>query len=103
MSRATVTTNKGVFYRWLIFCPGCECAHAMDTRWTFNGDFERPTFTPSISIKGDDKSPTCHSHVRDGRIQFLADSTHALAGQTVDLPDEFNVDFETPVADEPTS
>jgi hypothetical protein len=25
--------------------------------------------------------------VTDGRIQFLGDCTHALAGQTVDLPD----------------
>ena len=29
----------------------------------------------------------CHSFVTDGRIQFLADCTHALAGQTVDLPE----------------
>ena len=35
-----------------------------------------------------------HSHseheiifVTDGKIQFLGDCTHALAGQTVDLPD----------------
>ena len=28
----------------------------------------------------------CHSFVTDGRIQFLSDSTHVLAGQTVDLP-----------------
>lgn len=29
----------------------------------------------------------CHSFVTDGRIQFLADCTHDLAGLTVDLPD----------------
>ena len=29
----------------------------------------------------------CHSFVTDGRIQFLGDCTHKLAGQTVDLPD----------------
>jgi len=29
----------------------------------------------------------CHSFVRDGRIEFLSDCTHALKGQTVDLPD----------------
>ncbi|KPY13545.1 DUF6527 family protein [Pseudomonas savastanoi pv. phaseolicola] len=28
----------------------------------------------------------CHSFVTDGRIQYLGDCTHALAGQTVDLP-----------------
>lgn len=26
----------------------------------------------------------------DGQIRFLNDSTHELAGQTVDLPDEFS-------------
>jgi len=28
----------------------------------------------------------CHTFVTDGRIQFLDDCTHALAGQTVELP-----------------
>jgi hypothetical protein len=28
----------------------------------------------------------CHSFVTDGRIQYLGDCTHALVGQTVDLP-----------------
>jgi hypothetical protein len=29
----------------------------------------------------------CHSFVTDGRIQFLNDCTHPLAGQTVDIPE----------------
>ena len=29
----------------------------------------------------------CHSFVMGGKIQFLCDCTHALAGQTVDLPE----------------
>ena len=29
----------------------------------------------------------CHSFVTDGRIQFLGDCTHDLAGHTVELPD----------------
>jgi len=29
----------------------------------------------------------CHSFVTAGKIKFLGDCTHALAGQTVDLPD----------------
>jgi hypothetical protein len=68
--------------------------------WGFNGDMERPTLTPSVlSTSGcepgcqrhapGDCMPkrVCHSFVTDGRIQFLGDCTHALAGQTVDLPD----------------
>jgi hypothetical protein len=30
----------------------------------------------------------CHSFVTDGKIQFLGDCTHALAGQTVELPEQ---------------
>jgi hypothetical protein len=29
----------------------------------------------------------CHSYVTNGRIQFLSDCHHSLAGQTVELPD----------------
>lgn len=39
---------------------------------------ERPK-VPTVSKR-------CHSFVTDGRIQYLSDCTHELAGQTVDLP-----------------
>lgn len=39
------------------------------------------------SLGSDFKCYLCHSFVTDGRIQFLSDSTHDLAGQTVDLPE----------------
>lgn len=89
-------------------CPGCEERHAITTAengWTWNGDITRPTFTPSVlahphptvinpDLEGDAlwaaenvrMTPRCHSFVTGGRIAFLSDSTHALAGQTVDLP-----------------
>lgn len=70
-----------------IRCPGCDEVHALDERWTFNDNFERPTFTPSLLCRGERPEPfVCHSFITDGRIQFLSDCTHALAGQTVDLP-----------------
>lgn len=83
-------------------------------RWVWNGDGVKPTFTPSVLVRTghhipgheqgscwctyyaehpEDKDDTsfkcsvCHSFVTDGRIQFLGDCTHALAGQTVDLPE----------------
>lgn len=34
-----------------------------------------------------DTKNVCHSFIKDGKIQFLGDCTHALANQTVDLPD----------------
>ncbi|MFA6487699.1 MAG: DUF6527 family protein [Sideroxydans sp.] len=84
-------------------------------RWGWNGSADKPTFTPSILTRytkttekgeadmaewragGYKKLPdgfsfdhvnmVCHSFVTDGRIQFLGDCTHKLAGQTVDIPD----------------
>ncbi len=59
--------------------------------WTWNGDRERPTLSPSVLVTceyGDDTPPLrCHSFVADGQIQFLGDCSHALAGQTVELPE----------------
>lgn len=98
-------------------CPGCKRKHWInDARtdiskqpnapiWTFNGDFDKPTIRASVLVeyrhpKGHtSKNPAplgyngpyvtdiCHSFITDGRIQFLSDCTHELAGQTVELPD----------------
>lgn len=85
--------SKGAPYGYAFTCPGCGEIHAIPTHgpkaWGFNGDLERPTFTPSIlaSCTWGEKQErrVCHSFVRDGQIQFLGDCTHALAGQTVAL------------------
>jgi hypothetical protein len=76
---------------YMIFCPGCKCCHGIwvdkpdpvnGCHWSFSGDLERPSFSPSLLISG-----VCHSFIRDGRIEFLSDCKHELAGKTVDLPD----------------
>lgn len=75
-------------HRFFFWCPGCECMHQIDAqRWTFNGDLKKPTVSPSIlvTMPHADGDQRCHSYVTDGRIRFLGDSTHALAGQTVAL------------------
>jgi len=75
-------------------CPGCKMPHVVRISgpgaWGFNGDHERPTFTPSVFVNAPGPYhaphlPSCHSFVRDGQIQFLGDCTHTLAGQTVPL------------------
>ncbi|WP_409346773.1 DUF6527 family protein [Paenibacillus sp. MBLB4367] len=75
---------------WRFWCPGCNRAHAFDQRWTFNGNVNAPAFSPSLLCSapyyGDMEPYVCHSFVTDGRIQFLSDCTHKLAGQTVELP-----------------
>ncbi len=96
----------------IFWCPGCNETHVVGygagvgPRWCWNGSGDKPTFTPSIKVTHDahpDASEEfkewrtarcCHSFVTDGRIQFLADCTHALAGQTVDLPDFPRHDWE---------
>lgn len=67
--------------------------------WSFNGDLNRPTLSPSILVHSATRlldhgppmttrqTPRCHSFVRDGRIEFCGDSEHELSGQTVDLPE----------------
>jgi hypothetical protein len=75
-------------------CPGCEEEHVVRVRgespWGWNNSMEAPTFTSSILVNRGQSNPTahqCHSFVTDGKIQFLADCTHRLANQTIELPD----------------
>lgn len=73
---------------YFFHCPGCQRSHGFHVpRWSWNGSFEKPTFTPSLLCDSDTPERRCHSFVTDGRIQFLTDCHHALAGRTVDLPD----------------
>lgn len=79
------------------WCPACEQIHILPDRgWTFNGDVNKPTFSPSFKHSGlrcanvngrwngewhrnSDGSPadgTCHYIITDGRIQFCSDSWH---------------------------
>lgn len=74
--------------------------------WEWDGDLAQPTISPSILVYGsvflhedgtqcpnwhdDYQTRThtqgpCHSFVRAGRWEFLSDSAHHLAGQTVDM------------------
>lgn len=79
-------------------CPGCGFFHVIRVEgtgpgplWSWNGNIENPTITPSILATypwGDPPvQKTCHSFITDGCIRFLLDSTHHLAGLTVQLPD----------------
>lgn len=72
--------------RYIHWCPGCENLHPLPDSWTFNGDLERPTFTPSFRQHLGDGT-VCHYFVTDGKIHFCGDSHHGLAGKIVPLPD----------------
>lgn len=56
-------------------------------QWSFDGNVEAPTFMPSMLIRvGHPPKTLCHYFIKAGMIEFLSDSSHALAGKTVPLP-----------------
>lgn len=71
----------------MIMCPACGNGHLFDHRWTFNGNYESPTFDGSMRVS-DELGSFCHSYVISGKIQYLDEGTrHSMKGQTVELPD----------------
>lgn len=84
---------------YVFWCPGCDEYHQFYTKyngqskWQFNGDMDRPTFTPSLLMlrrRGDYPGcgPRCHLIMTDGMIHFCGDCEHSLVGQTVEIPDD---------------
>jgi hypothetical protein len=106
---------NGVQTGWSFYCPGCDKQHSVSNGWQFNGDTNKPTFSPSILVIGKkepDVDPEtgdfargangkyivdyrgvlvgatdtrCHSFITDGVIKYLSDCTHDLAGEEVAL------------------
>lgn len=75
---------------WYFWCPACETHHCVSDRWIYNGHPDAPTFTPSVLVnvgRACPDLPLCHMYVTDGKIQYLDDCTHKLAGQTVEMED----------------
>lgn len=92
--------DHGSVYSALAFvCPGCALMpgggsglHMLPVnspnkspQWDWDGNLAAPSLSPSILTRGAD-SHRCHSFLRDGVFEFLSDSTHPLAGQSVPLP-----------------
>ena len=90
------------------FCPACNEPHVIFDNWTFGGNVEAPTFSPSVKITGKQTLRTvdgkwegdwvrgpdgkavdkcCHYVLTSGQVQFQADCTHAFKGTTVPLPE----------------
>lgn len=90
-----ITNQDGTDVSYAFDCPACGIGHSFRVegdgpKWSFNGDVDRPTFSPSLLVrwgKHGAMDQVCHSFVRDGQMQFLSDCTHHLAGQTVTLPE----------------
>jgi hypothetical protein len=77
-------TQGGIIF----WCPACRTGHEVKlgrNGWAWNNREDFPTIAPSIYTKVRGKN--CHCIVRDGRIEYLTDSTHDLRGKSVELPD----------------
>lgn len=82
---------------WDLHCPATHgwINIPRDGRWTFDGNYARPTFGPSYHEKRSAPGTTHpivnpdfvnHLYVRAGNIEYLGDCTHAMRGQTVPVP-----------------
>lgn len=104
------------------WCPACAEMHPLPDGWTFDGNVNSPTFSPSFrhgpsimavtNDKGewngrwwaldksgqkvertcleDDDKPVmwcCHYIVTAGQVAYCGDCTHAMANQTIAMPD----------------
>lgn len=106
MRVAQAINDAGEVIGHRIFCPACRCTHLFNApnqpnsgghKWTFDGNLEAPSFSPSMNATSNPKDhpghnqdlPTtrCHFFVRAGSIDYCTDSTHHLAGKTVALPE----------------
>lgn len=106
--RRATGTGQVMLLHW---CPGCNEPHGIRIEagadfpngkpalWTFDGNYETPTFSPSIRCftthtTDDDDKPLpepiqetlCHYFIKAGMIEFCSDCPHRLSGQTVELP-----------------
>ena len=91
-------------------CPACGFEHGFNVDlvghgkwsadspvWSFDGNYDLPTFSPSMLANRDklyEHHPVCHSFLRAGVWEFLGDCTHEMAGQNVPMiPPEEGASF----------
>lgn len=99
MRLRAVRHDSGEVYGYSFWCPGCKRPHVYQVpRWDFNGDLDRPTFSPSLLVFTPEwtdpetgekhaRETQCHLFLTDGQLSFCGNSPHELAGKTVPLPE----------------
>ncbi len=83
------------------WCPACDEMHHLPDNWSFNGNVECPTFSPSFKQsgiiwsngynekgigQGESQEHICHYTITDGKIQFYGDSSHGRT-DVIEMPD----------------
>jgi hypothetical protein len=104
--------QNGIFRAYTFFCPACDCHHSVWDKesqcerpfcWGFNGDYNKPTFTPSLRIgykhpkgysnenpapedyDGEYVEEVCHFNITNGQIIYHGDCTHDLKNTTIEM------------------
>jgi hypothetical protein len=81
---------------WNFWCPACKCGHGFTVYhppdagkgWQFNGNVDKPTFTPSLRyLNQDGKTTMCHLNMTDGMLIFHGDCPHDFKGRVVPMED----------------
>ncbi len=108
------SNSFGTLVGYHAWCSGCLTIHPIHVvteanglrmhhcKWDFNGDLDRPTFTPSLLVYGhkrDDGStinPRCHSFITNGKWNYCPDCEHGLAGKVVDMEEWSDEMWERP-------
>jgi len=100
----TLRRIEGGYAHW---CPGCQEMHKLPDSWTFDGNVNSPSFSPSFKHEGikrvfvdgkwsgewvrDSSGNTvpfiCHYILTSGVLNFCGDSTHSVAGEAVPVPE----------------
>lgn len=101
LSKKLMASEQSIHF----MCPACKRVHsfrvtAPSDNWTYNGNPESPTFSPSLKetyngwVPAYDgsrgmvrKEQICHLYLTDGVITYQSDCTHDMAGATIALPD----------------
>lgn len=95
MARIRQSTPKIPRSELEFICLGCKSIHRLP-RFTKTRNLEMPTVRPDVSFMVGPFKPghpyagqivKCHFRITDGCIRYFTDSTHALKGKTVGLPD----------------
>ena len=98
MKLKPVTGTAHELLGYTFWCPGCDHSHVFWTAgnlvWSFDGNLEQPTFSPSLlntcDPHPDPKQRRCHLFLQAGKIVYCADCAHDLAGRTVPLEDHWD-------------
>jgi len=90
LSKYLRDNGEGDLMHW---CPGCNSLHIYAVNsgvpgknWSFNGNVEKPSFSPSMLINRGTPDKTCHYFLTDGVLQYCSDTAHHLKNQHVPLP-----------------